>query len=194
MDNNKNKSNEEHYHEYDGIIEHNNPMPGWWTWSFILSVVFAVIYFIHYQIGDGPTLQDELKVALQQHEAMKASAPAVVATVNNDDLNQKLNDQEFLKAGGAIFKDKCAMCHGQNLEGTIGPNLTDSSWIHGKGQLSDIIQVMRTGVADKGMPPWNGVISDEDMQKIAVYIKSHRNTKPANAKKSEGVEYPDYLN
>ena len=31
-------------HDYDGIQEYNNPLPGWWLWTFYLSIAFALVY------------------------------------------------------------------------------------------------------------------------------------------------------
>ena len=31
-------------HEYDGIREYDNPMPGWWKAIFIISIIFAISY------------------------------------------------------------------------------------------------------------------------------------------------------
>ena len=31
-------------HEWDGIKELNNPLPRWWLWLFILTIIYAVGY------------------------------------------------------------------------------------------------------------------------------------------------------
>jgi cytochrome c oxidase cbb3-type subunit 3 len=28
-------------HSYDGIQEYDNPMPGWWVWLFVATVVYS---------------------------------------------------------------------------------------------------------------------------------------------------------
>ena len=36
-------------HVWDETIEeYNNPMPSWWSWLFVLTVIFAIVYFILY--------------------------------------------------------------------------------------------------------------------------------------------------
>lgn len=192
MSDNKNEKGIVHS-VYDGIEEHNNPLPGWWTWKFILTVIFAAIYFIHYQIADGPTLKDELKVAMDELNKVREANKPKEVEVSGDVFAAKLNDPNALKAGETAFKTTCASCHGENLQGGIGPNLTDKNWIHG-GTLPEISATIHKGVPEKGMPPWTGVVKDEDITNIVVYIKSKRNTNPANAKKAEGVEVPDYFN
>ncbi len=37
-------------HEYDGIVEYDNPMPRWWVWIFWGSFFFSLGYFIHYHV------------------------------------------------------------------------------------------------------------------------------------------------
>lgn len=34
---------------YDGIHEHNNPLPRWWQWIFWGAAVFALIYWLDYE-------------------------------------------------------------------------------------------------------------------------------------------------
>ncbi|MDX9758854.1 MAG: cbb3-type cytochrome c oxidase N-terminal domain-containing protein [Bacteroidota bacterium] len=58
---NENKKQDELlHHEYDGIQEYDNQLPGWWKNLFYLSIVFAVIYFVHYQVlGTGDSQRVE---------------------------------------------------------------------------------------------------------------------------------------
>ena len=35
-------------HDFDGIEELNNPLPAWWTWLFIGTILFSVGYFVLY--------------------------------------------------------------------------------------------------------------------------------------------------
>ena len=41
-------------HDYDGIQELDNDLPPWWLWLFYISIIFAVVYMIHYHVtGTG---------------------------------------------------------------------------------------------------------------------------------------------
>ena len=39
-------------HEYDGIQELDNDLPPWWLWLFYITIIFAVVYMIHYHVTD----------------------------------------------------------------------------------------------------------------------------------------------
>lgn len=47
-------------HEYDGIRELDNKLPPWWLYLFYISIVFSVIYMIHYHVtGTGDLSHSE---------------------------------------------------------------------------------------------------------------------------------------
>ena len=75
----------------------------------------------------------------------------------------------------------CYACHGNKAEGLVGPNLTDSEWIHSKGTLEDIEAQINHGVTKEEsksgipMPPKGGsTISEEDVKACAAYVYSLR--------------------
>ena len=35
-------------HEWDGIRELNNPLPRWWLWLFVITVMFGLVYVALY--------------------------------------------------------------------------------------------------------------------------------------------------
>jgi cytochrome c oxidase cbb3-type subunit III len=177
------------HHEYDGIVEENNPMPAWWTWLFISCVGFALIYFLHYFSGSGPTLLQEYNTDLAEHEEqVKKNAPAE-APVSEESLMALVGDEKSLADGSGLYQAKCAMCHGEKLQGIIGPNLTDNYWINGNGTAVAALEVIKKGSAAKGMPPWNGLLKPNEMKSVVAYIFSKAGSNPPGAKVHEGIEY-----
>lgn len=83
--------------------------------------------------------------------------------------------------GDSIFHSKgnCYACHGANAQGAVGPNLTDSEWIHSDGSYDAIVKQITTGVAQKDsksgipMPPKGGSsITDDEVKSVAAYVYS----------------------
>jgi len=47
-------------HDYDGIQELDNDLPPWWLWLFYISIIFGVVYMIHYHVtGTGDSSKTE---------------------------------------------------------------------------------------------------------------------------------------
>ena len=173
-------------HDYDGIQELDNPLPGWWLATFYISIVFAVLYFAYYVLGEGPSLRDELhKAEVVQEQKINANKPKE-GSMDEAKLASFEKDSAHLQAGKADFEGKCVACHGPQGQGIIGPNLTDNFWIHGKGTLGDIAKVVSEGVNDKGMPPWGPVLKPDELVEVVVYVHSLRGSNPPNPKAPQG--------
>jgi len=63
----------------------------------------------------------------------------------------------------------CVGCH-FNGGGGIGPPLMDDKWIYG-GRLDQIYDTIYHGRAN-GMPAWGGKLQDDQIWKIATYVRS----------------------
>lgn len=174
-------------HDYDGITEYDNPLPNWWLMSFFATIIFAFIYWLHYEIAGGPNLSQELAAAMKRIEAGHAQAPA--AKFTDDELAQAAKDPGEVAAGLAVFTTRCASCHGEKLQGMIGPNLTDAYWLHGKGTGSDIAATILAGVPDKGMPPWQGLLKNEEVKQVVALILSRVGSSPPGAKAPQGEKH-----
>ena len=180
---------EEKFHVYDGIVEHDNPLPTWWLWTFFLTIIFAFMYLLHYEVGGGPNLHTELEQAMQELERSQSSSVQSAPLETEETLMAAFAQQGVVDAGATQFTAKCASCHGPELGGLIGPNLVDSSWLHGKGTRLDILKVIREGVAEKGMPPWGPVMKKDEIYAVAAFILSKKGSQPAGAKPPQGEAY-----
>ena len=89
----------------------------------------------------------------------------------------------MIETGAALYGGAglCAVCHGANGEGSIGPALTDDEWVHSDGSYDDIVRQILEGVpADKSksgvpMPPKGGAtLTDEQVRAVAAYVWSLR--------------------
>lgn len=186
-------SDDKKFHEYDGIIEHDNPLPTWWLWTFFLTIIFSFIYYIHYTFTPGITLNDELNSAMVELEKTQATAAAVAPMETEESLKEIFEKPEMLAMGAVQFTAKCLACHGAEMQGLIGPDLTDKFWIHGQGTRVDIVKVIREGIPDKGMPPWGPVMKRDEIYAVTAYILSKRGSQPAGSKGPQGDAHEDYL-
>lgn len=166
-------------HNYDGIQELDNPLPRWWVYLFYVTIVFAAVYCTYYWFGYGDSL------AVQHEKALKAMTPQQHST---ETLSFDLSDIN-LEEGQLLFQSKCAPCHKPDGGGLVGPNLTDSYWIHGEGRSEDIYTVISEGVPEKGMLSWKSLLKPSEIKSIVGYIHAIKGSNPANAKAPEGTLY-----
>lgn len=178
-------------HEYDGITELDNPVPAWFNGMFYASLAFAVVYLCVYHVFGWGATQDE-EYTREMARAEQARQEWLAQTANNIDENTVTLDvrPETVAAGMAIFTQNCAACHGGMGEGGIGPNLTDEYWLHG-GEVQDVFRVIKYGVLDKGMVPWEQSLTPAQIAEVSNYIVSLRGSNPPNGKEPQGekVEY-----
>ncbi len=85
------------------------------------------------------------------------------------------------------YKTKCAACHLADGKGAMPEmNLTDAKWEHGSS-VADIVKVITEGVPGKAMVSFKAQLSDEQIEALAVYVRTFDKTlkpeKPAKAKK-----------
>ena len=173
-------------HDYDGIKELNNPIPPWFNVLFYGTVVFAIIYLFAYHVFDiaplqGKEYENQVAVAEKQKNDFLKKAGNLV----DENSVKAVTDQKLLTAGAELFTSKCAACHGQKGEGTVGPNLTDEYWLHG-GTINDVFKTIKYGVPAKGMIAWQSTLNPIEMQNVASYIISLQGTNPAGGKEPQG--------
>jgi cytochrome c oxidase cbb3-type subunit 3 len=73
------------------------------------------------------------------------------------------------QTGEGIYRQNCVPCHGENLQGLVGPSLVDDQWIHGN-TLEDITRTITAGVPEKGMVSWGPILGPEKIAIVAAYI------------------------
>ena len=71
----------------------------------------------------------------------------------------------------------CAACHGYDLKGGMGPDLTDTYWRYG-GSPADIYKSIFEG-RPQGMPAWGRSIQPAMIWKVVAYIESKGGAFPA---------------
>lgn len=177
-------------HDYDGIRELDNKVPGWWRYAFYASILFGGIYLYRMFVAETlPTQLQELKqanyiAALRKEEYLKNAAN------NVDEHSVKMLDAAGIAEGAALFGRNCLACHGDKGQGGVGPNLTDDYWLH-QGGLKDIFHSIKYGWPEKGMKSWKDDFSPGQIAQLTSYIKSISGTKPPGAKEPQGTIYTE---
>lgn len=149
-----------HAADNDGIEEYDNPLPDWWIGLFIFTIIFAFGYTGYYHFwadtSQAKWYEEQMAAAAELYPTKDAAVSA---------------DAETIAAGEKVFMDNCMACHGANLEGGIGPMLTDKVWIH-DGTPEGIIKTINEGVSAKGMPSWGPILGPEKISQVASFIVS----------------------
>ena len=173
-------------HEYDGIQELDNPLPGWWLMTFYITIVFSIGYVLYFYAFGGPNSDQQLAAGLEKIESKRATVVSGSEDKNEATLVALLGDKDRIEKGKNEFMVKCMACHGNLGQGLIGPNLTDDFWIHGDGSITAIVSQINIGVPEKGMPPWKDQIPPDMIENVALYVYSIRGSNPPGARPPQG--------
>lgn len=85
--------------------------------------------------------------------------------------------QTAVAQGKTLFAQmNCAGCHGYDLAGAMGPDLTDRYWRYG-GTPGAIYQSIANG-RPQGMPAWRQALPPADIWMLVSYIQSHGGVTP----------------
>lgn len=175
-------------HKYDGIKEYDNPMPGWWVWLFYASIAFAAFYYVGITFfGFIDTYGEDLAESQQQLQQQRVAYAEANPTFAPDEasLARYVGNTGREEAGAVHYQAICAACHGDQGQGSIGPNLTDAYWIYGHSNL-DLYEAITVGFPDRGMPPWDAVLSPEERGEVVAFLRTLEGTNPPNAKEPQG--------
>lgn len=175
-------------HEYDGIKELDNPVPLWFNGLFYASIAFSVVYLLSYHVFGWGMLQEQ-EYEHEMAKAERARQDWLVQAANNVDESNVMLDQSatVIQAGSVLFAQNCAVCHGNAGEGGIGPNLVDEYWIHGH-DIQGVFRVVKYGVPEKGMVPWEQSLTPAQIAEVSNYIISLKGTNPPNQKEPQGAK------
>ncbi len=160
-------------HEYDGIREFDNPLPGWWRMIFYGSIVFAVGYWIAYQLDWMKSPDQKYREDKVAYMATLDRDTAEIASSSEEQLIAGAHDSAIVERGQSIFVARCAMCHTPDGHGLVGPNLTDLFQLHGTTRL-DLFTTIRDGVPTTAMQAWGPQLPATDVVALASFVSTLR--------------------
>ena len=148
----------------EDVRELNNPLPMWWLWLFIGTVVWSLGYLIWYPgmgnlAGMGEWSQEQQWA--DEVAAAEAEYGPIFAQFGAMAVEDLVNNQAALDIGFSLYQNYCSQCHGSTAQGARGfPNLADDEWQWGGDPAAIEVSILqgRTGI----MPPLNAVFGSEE--------------------------------
>jgi cytochrome c oxidase cbb3-type subunit 3 len=179
-------------HVFDGIQEYDKCLPNWWLNTLYITIVFSIGYWAYHEWLDLGQSGEQVV-----EEAMARIATERLGEAKLDDASLWAMSQNpaFRDAGKITFETNCAACHLASLRGksesasAIGPDLTDTSWLHG-GKPTDVHELIMKGVLTKGMPGWSSVLGTKKISETTAYILSkHQEGEPVVIEQPVGASH-----
>lgn len=161
-------------HVWDETLEeYNNPMPKWWSWLFVITVIFGLVYLALYPgLGSfkgllGWSAVGQYKI---ERERMDATVKPLYDKYSAMDLQAIAGDKQAMEMGKRLYLTYCMQCHGADARGAKGfPNLTDSDWLYG-GEGAQIEQTIADG--RMGVMPPHAQLGADTIKDLANYVRS----------------------
>jgi cytochrome c oxidase cbb3-type subunit 3 len=161
-------------HVWDETLEeYNNPMPKWWSWLFVITVIFALVYLALYPgLGSfkgvlGWTSVGQYNI---ERERMDATIQPMYAKYQGMDVKALAADKQAMETGKRLYLTYCMQCHGADGRGAKGfPNLTDGDWLYG-GEPEQIMQTIAEG--RMGVMPAHAQLGADTIKDLANYVRS----------------------
>jgi len=88
--------------------------------------------------------------------------------------NPRDGDPLAIQAGAALFRERCADCHGADAKGVRGPDLTQLWTTDGRDER--VFQTIRAGVPGSIMPP--SPAPDDELWAIVAYLRNISTARP----------------
>lgn len=156
----------------ENLVELNNPLPRWWLWLFVLTIVFALAYLVFYPgLGNfaGTLGWTSTKAADAELAETRARLESLYARFRDRPLAELARDPAAVKVGRNVFANNCAACHGSDARGAKGyPNLVDEDALYGADADTMLASVLhgRHGV----MPPLGAALPGGGVDEVANYV------------------------
>ncbi len=83
-----------------------------------------------------------------------------------------------------LYAENCASCHGTSQMAGSAPSLFDGRWLYGR-EDAVIRHHISAGIEDVGMPSFDGLFSNEELDGLVAYLKSGKSEAVTTAKPSK---------
>ena len=163
-------------HIFDGIQEYDQRLPNWWLNTLYGAIIFWIVFwFVEIIAGIVPSDGFLVDAEMTRISAVKMASSIDVS--NDDKFWEMAGNPVFTDAGKQTFSSLCVACHLPSMRGkaenptAVGPDLTDTAWIHG-GTPKEIYLTVSKGIIAKGMPAWEPVLGQKKTAEVVAFILS----------------------
>jgi len=161
-------------HVWDANVrELNNPLPMWWLYLFVLTILFSIGYLVLFPgLGtfDGVLGWSQEEQYEQQMAAAEERYGPIFERYGSMDYAELVGNTEALDIGKSLYANYCSQCHGSAARGATGfPNLTDDNWQYG-GSPENIEYAILNGRS--GVMPALGPVLGDDVDAMVEYVRS----------------------
>jgi cytochrome c oxidase cbb3-type subunit III len=161
----------------EDLRELNNPLPRWWMWLFIITVVFALAYLAIFPgLGSFPGLLKWSTDSEHKEDVgrLRQQVAPLYASFAAQPVQALAKNPAALAIGERLFMNNCSQCHGSDARGSKSyPNLTNANaaWLGERGG-DHIVQTVTNGRTGM-MPPLGAAVGgDPEISELANYVLS----------------------
>ena len=161
----------------EDLRELNNPLPRWWMWLFIITVVFSLAYLVIFPgLGSFPGLMKWSTDSEHKQDVsrMREQVAPLYASFAAQPIEALAKNPAALAIGVRLFMNNCSQCHGSDARGSKSyPNLTNANaaWLGERGG-EHIVQTVTNGRIGV-MPPMGAAVGGEpEISELANYVLS----------------------
>jgi mono/diheme cytochrome c family protein len=138
--------------------------------SLSLLMVFCILFLTACKVSKPGDMESSIMKNVER----------TVTIGDKDKKNPIASSPDAIKEGGEHFQHHCQICHGLDGHATgvpfaaqMSPPVPDlgdkDSQEYTDGQLHWIVE---NGIAPSGMPAWKGILEDDEMWKIVLYMRN----------------------
>jgi mono/diheme cytochrome c family protein len=144
-----------------------------------LGLFFAMTGFVNMRAGNPPSRLETVVAGRSMDASVARAAPKVANPVTADESN--------LVAGARLYRDHCALCHGDpaNPKSTLADSLNPPA-PQFMNDMPDMPEnhkfyILQHGIRWTAMPAWKSVLSEQQTWQLVTFL-SHMNNLPPGAK------------
>jgi mono/diheme cytochrome c family protein len=145
----------------------------------VLGLLFAIMGFVDMRADNPPSRLETVLAGKAMDASVARAAPKVANPVTADATN--------LVAGARLYRDHCALCHGDPanpqspLAGSLNPPAPQ--FMKDMADMPDDhnFYILQHGIRWTAMPAWKSVVSEQQTWQLVTFL-SHMNNLPPAAK------------